>query len=48
MDELVGMKRARLVKEVVQVRLHLVEVLVFPEILAGSDGHVPSSTHSSW
>ena len=30
MDELVGMKRARLVQEVVQVRLHLVEVLFFP------------------
>ena len=30
MDELEGMKRARLVQEVVQVRLHLVEVLFFP------------------
>ena len=30
MDELVRMKRARLVQEVVQVRLHLVYVVFFP------------------
>ena len=30
MDELVGMKRARLVQDVVQVRLHLVQIMLFP------------------